>query len=55
MKQCKICGIPLGKEPTTNELEKHWKTHHNWHWESNKQKTVQEALLKKIRLKDDLE
>ena len=21
MKQCKICGSPLGKEPTTEELE----------------------------------
>ncbi len=47
MKQCKICGTPLGKEPTTDELDKHWKKHHNWHWESNKEKTPEEALLKK--------
>lgn len=47
MKQCKLCGTPLGKEPTTEELEKHWKKHHNWHWESNKEKTPEEALLKK--------
>ena len=46
MKQCKICGSPLGKEPTTDELEKHWKKHHRWHWESNKEKTPEEALLK---------
>jgi len=48
MKQCKLCGIPLGKEPTTDELDKHWKKHHNWHWESNNDKTPEEALLKKI-------
>ena len=24
----------------------HWKKQHNWHWESNNQKTPQEALLK---------
>jgi len=47
MKQCKLCGTPLGKEPTTDELDKHWKKHHNWHWESNKEKTHEEALLKK--------
>jgi hypothetical protein len=47
LKQCKICGIPLGKEPTTEELEKHWKKHHSWHWESNKEKKPEEALLKK--------
>ena len=47
MKQCKICGIPLGKEPTTGELEAHWKKHHSWHWESNNEKTPEEALLKK--------
>ena len=47
MKQCKICGTPLGKEPTNEELEKHWKKHHSWHWESNKEKTPEEALLKK--------
>ena len=47
MIQCKICGTPLGKEPTTEELESHWKQHHNWHWESNKDKTPEEALLKK--------
>ena len=29
MKQCKLCGIPLGKEPTTEELDKHWKKHHS--------------------------
>jgi len=45
--QCKLCGTPLGKEPTTEELETHWKKHHNWHWEVNKGKTPQEALLKK--------
>jgi len=48
MKQCKLCGTPLGKEPTTDELDKHWKKHHNWHWESNKEKSPEEALLKKI-------
>jgi hypothetical protein len=47
MKQCKLCGTPLGKEPTTEELESHWKKHHNWHWESNKEKTPEDALLKK--------
>jgi len=47
MKQCKLCGIPLGKEPTTEELDKHWKKQHSWHWESNKEKTPEEALLKK--------
>ena len=46
MKQCKLCGTPLGKEPTTDELDKHWKKHHSWHWESNKEKTPEEALLK---------
>ncbi len=46
LKQCKICGSPLGKEPTTEELEKHWKKHHSWHWESNNEKTPEEALLK---------
>jgi len=46
MKQCKLCGSPLGKEPTTEELEKHWKKHHSWHWESNKGKTPEDALLK---------
>jgi len=38
---------PLGKEPTTEELDNHWKKHHNWHWESNKEKTPEEALFKK--------
>ena len=47
MIQCKLCGTPLGKEPTTEELETHWKKHHDWHWESNKEKTPEEALLKK--------
>jgi len=47
MKQCKLCGTPLGKEPTTKELDNHWKKHHNWHWESNKEKTPEEALFKK--------
>lgn len=47
LKQCKLCGTPLGKEPTTHELEKHWKKHHDWHWESNKDKTPEEAILKK--------
>ncbi len=47
MKQCKLCGTPFGKEPTTDELEKHWRKHHNWHWESNKEKTPEDALLKK--------
>ncbi len=48
MKQCKLCGSPLGKEPTTEELDKHWKKHHNWHWELNKEKSPAEALLKKL-------
>ena len=39
MKQCKLCGSPLGNDPSTDELDKHWKKHHNWHWESNKEKT----------------
>lgn len=47
MKQCKLCGTPLGKEPTIDELNKHWKKHHIWHWESNKDKTPEEALIKK--------
>ena len=47
MKQCKLCGTPLGKEPTTEELEKHWKKHHSWHWEENKDKAPEDALLKK--------
>ena len=46
MKQCKLCGSPLGKEPTREELDKHWKKHHSWHWESNKEKTPEVALLK---------
>lgn len=49
LKQCKLCGTPLGKEPTTHELEKHWKKHHDWHWESNNDKTPEEAILKKGR------
>ncbi len=52
MIQCKICGIPLGKEPTTKQLEEHWKKHHNWHWEINQDKTPEDALLKK---RDDKE
>ncbi len=55
MKQCKLCGTPLGKEPTIDELDKHWKKHHNWHWESNREKTTEEALLKKTRLINVLE
>jgi len=47
MKQCKLCGIPLGKEPSTDELDKHWKKHHNWHWKSNKETSPEDALLKK--------
>ena len=47
MKQCKICGTPLGKEPTTLQLEEHWKKHHKWHWEFNQNKTPEDALLKK--------
>jgi len=47
MIQCKICGSPLGKETTTEELYTHWKKHHIWHWESNKEKTPEEALIKK--------
>ena len=50
MIQCKICGTPLGKEPTIEELEYHWKKQHGWHWESNKDKTPEDALLKKRRL-----
>ncbi len=46
MKQCKLCGSPLGKEPTTEELDIHWKKHHSWHWESNREKTPEDALLK---------
>ena len=47
MKQCKLCGSPLGKEPTTDELENHCKKQNNWHWESNNEKTPENALLKK--------
>ncbi|QLH06791.1 hypothetical protein [Nitrosopumilus ureiphilus] len=47
MKQCKLCGTPFGKEPTNEELESHWKKHHSWHWEYNKEKTPEDALLKK--------
>ena len=47
MKQCKLCGTPLRKEPSSQELELHWKKHHNWHWESNKEKSPEEAILKK--------
>ena len=46
MIQCKLCGIPLGKEPTTQELEKHWKKHHGWHWEDNRDKSPEEAIIK---------
>jgi len=51
MKQCKLCGTPLGKEPSTEELETHWKKHHSWHWESNKEKTPEDAIFKKTKLK----
>ena len=47
MIQCKICGTPLGKEPTTSDLAEHWKKHHSWHWEKNQHKTPEEALIKK--------
>lgn len=47
MIQCKICGTPLGKEPTHPELETHWKKHHSWHWGKNKEKTPEDALIKK--------
>ena len=47
MKQCKICGSPLGKEPTTKQLEEHWKKHHDWHWKKNQDKSPEDALLKK--------
>ena len=47
MIQCKICGTPLGKEPTTLDLETHWKKHHSWHWEKNQEKTPEEALIKR--------
>lgn len=47
MIQCKICGTPLGKEPTRDYLEIHWKKHHLWHWEKNLDKTPEEALIKK--------
>ena len=51
MKQCKLCGSPLGKEPTREELDKHWKKHHSWHWEANKEKTPEDALLKNKSIK----
>lgn len=47
MIQCKICGMPLGKEPSTQQLDEHWKKHHGWHWKINQDKTPEEALLKK--------
>ena len=46
MRQCKICGTPLGKEPTTQQLEEHWKKHHNWHWQINQDKTPEDATAK---------
>lgn len=47
MKQCKLCGAPLGKEITTQQLDDHWKKQHYWHWEINQFKTAEEALIKK--------
>ena len=47
MIQCKICGTPLGKEPTSTDLEIHWKNQHSWHWEKNQDKSPEEALIKK--------
>jgi len=47
VRQCKICGTPLGKEPTTQQLDEHWKKHHSWHWQINQDKTPEDALLKK--------
>ena len=36
----------MGKEPTSQKLEEHWKKHHGWHWEKNKDKTPEHAILK---------
>ena len=47
MIQCKICGTPLGKDPSRDDLTAHWKKYHSWHWEKNQDKTPEEALLKK--------
>jgi len=44
MKQCKLCETLLEKESTTEELDKHWKKHHNWHWETNKEKNIKCAI-----------
>ena len=37
----------FGKRANSQRIESHWKKHHNWHWESNKEKTPEEAILKK--------
>jgi len=34
----KLCGTPHGKKPTTDELDKHWKKHHNWYWNQTERK-----------------
>ncbi len=47
MIQCKICGTPLGKEPSSQQLDEHWKKQHEWHWKINQDNTPEEALLKK--------
>lgn len=47
MKQCKLCGTPLGNEPSLHDLESHWKKHHVWHWEKNKEMSAVDAILKK--------
>jgi len=55
MKQCKLCGSPLGKDLTTEELDKHWKKHHNWHLGIKQRKVTRRSIAKKTRLIDVLE
>ena len=47
MRQCKLCGTPFDNESDSKSLEMHWKKQHSWHWENNKEKTPEEAILKK--------
>lgn len=46
MIQCKLCGTPLGREPTDSELELHWETQHLWHKTKHPELTVRVAILK---------
>ena len=46
MIQCKLCGTPLGNEPTDGELELHWEKQHLWHKTKHSELTVRSAILK---------